>query len=69
MRTKVNKTRSQGQLNINSVTKKREVQENAIEQVTVGFNFESDFLKVWCKMNNSKLITQRIKETLITFDI
>ena len=44
---------SQWQLNINSDNKKSEAQENATEEVRVGFNFESDWLKVWFEMNNS----------------
>ena len=35
------------------MSEKPEAKENATEQVTVGFNFKSDWLKVWCEMNNS----------------
>ena len=59
---------SQWQLNINSNNKKPEAQENATEEVTVGFNFESDWLKVWFEMNNSTNHAANKKKNQTAFD-
>ena len=63
---------SQWQLNINSGNKNPGAQENTTEEVTIVFNFESDWLKVWCEMNNSTndvANKRKIKQPSIIFDI